>query len=81
MTLTLNKLTQFAKHSPRMCYIRRLLQRQNLIRIQLKKGKMIGLEVFFPLKTFFVEKKPLWKMTWWGAPIVGGICRGCVCVI
>lgn len=59
MTLTLNKLTQFAKHSPGMCYIRRLLQRQNLMRIQLKKGKMIGLDFFFSLKMFFVKKKPL----------------------
>lgn len=43
MTLTLSKATQFAKHSLRMLYIRRLLQGQALIRMQLKKDKMIGL--------------------------------------
>lgn len=75
MILALNKLTQFAKHSLRMCYIRRLLQRQDLMRMQLKKGKMIGLD-FFPFKILFVEKKLLWEMTRCGAPIVWGICPG-----
>lgn len=76
--MALNKLTQFAKHSLRRCYIRKLLLRQDLMRMQLKKGKIMGLGggVFFfsfSLKVFFIEENPLWEMTRCGAPIVQGV--------
>lgn len=61
-------------HSLRMCYIRRLLQRQNLMTMQLKKGKMIGVCGGVPFEIFFLEKKPLQEMTRCGAPILQGIC-------